>query len=136
MCYLPTMNIKPLIRLAAWVSLSAAIFVTISPIGWRPHDVSDVNFDRAAAFVVIALLFTVGYPRWASRWGLWFALASPAIELLQLLSVGRHARIEDALIKLVGALCGLGLGYLFNRLRQTLSLSQQPIQAQHISLRD
>lgn len=130
------MNLKTLIQLAAWVCLSAVIFATISPIAWRPHDVSDVNFDRAAAFVVIALLFTVGYPRWASRWGLWFALASPAIELLQLLSAGRHARIEDALIKLVGALCGLGLGYLFNRLRQTPVHSQQRMQAKHISLRD
>ena len=106
-----------LIAAAAWAALAAIIFVTISPIELRPHDVMPVNMDRALAFTALAALFVLAYPR---HW-LWVGIALMAgaagIELLQELSATRHARIDDAMVKAAGASVGVMLGWAINQAR-------------------
>ncbi|WP_294643282.1 VanZ family protein [uncultured Aureimonas sp.] len=101
-----------ILRLAAWLALAAILFVTVSPIGLRPHDVMPVDLDRALAFVVMTALFALAYPK---RWlavGLTIIVGAFAIELLQELSPTRHARLDDALVKAGGAFVGLCLARL------------------------
>lgn len=106
-----------LIRVAAWLSLAAIIFVTVSPIGLRPHDVLPVDVDRALAFVVMACLFVLAYPRSWVIVAVALILGAAGIELMQELSPTRHARIDDALVKASGAAIGVILGWAANRLR-------------------
>ncbi|MDQ0561485.1 VanZ family protein [Rhizobium mesoamericanum] len=106
---------------AAWVLLAAIIFVTLSPIGLRPHTVTSVNLDRALAYLSVGFMFAVAYPR---RWLtviVFLIFGALAIEYLQYLSPTRHARLHDAAVKIVGASAGVIAGYLLNRARSARS---------------
>ena len=95
-----------LLKFFAWSSLAAIIFVTVSPIGLRPHDPLPVNTDRALAFAVMTFFFVSAYPR-----KLWILLpllviGAGAIEAMQLLAPTRHAHALDAVIKASGVVIG------------------------------
>jgi VanZ family protein len=108
--YCDGMMIKTFFRLIAWGVLSALVFVTLSPIGFRPHTITTVGLDRAAAFFLAGVVFAVAYPgRWMSL-ALFLVAASFGIEILQELSPTRHARFDDATVKAVGALAGIVAG--------------------------
>lgn len=102
--------IRLALRLAAWLTLAAIIFVTVSPIGMRPHDVLPVNTDRSLAFALLAGLFVAAYPRHWIWVGLAIVLSAVGIEWLQDLSPTRHARLSDASVKAAGALLGVVVG--------------------------
>jgi VanZ family protein len=104
---------KPL----AWLLLAAIIFVTVSPIGLRPHTVTSVNIDRALAYMVVGLAFAVAYPKHWMTVALLLIAGAVFIEYLQYLSPTRHARLHDAAVKAVGATVGVAIGSLFNRVR-------------------
>ena len=101
---------------AAWSCLALIIFVTVSPIGLRPHDILPVDVDRALAFALMAMLFVIAYPRKVLLCGLLVVVGAGAIELLQLLSPTRHAHFDDAAIKAAGAFFGVFLGWAFDHL--------------------
>lgn len=109
---------KPL----AWLLLAAIIFVTVSPIGLRPHTITSVNIDRALAYLVVGLAFAVAYPRHWIMVGALLVIGAVGIEFLQYLSPTRHARIHDAAVKAVGACLGVLVGMLVNRLRRQYSV--------------
>ncbi|WP_028747364.1 antibiotic resistance protein VanZ [Rhizobium mesoamericanum] len=102
---------------AAWVLLAAIIFVTLSPIGLRPHTVTSVNLDRALAYLLVGFMFAVAYPRRLLAVIVLLIFGALAIEYLQYLSPTRHARLHDAAVKIVGASAGVFAGYLLNRVR-------------------
>ncbi len=104
---------KPL----AWLLLAAIIFVTVSPIGLRPHTVTSVNIDRALAYMVVGLAFAVAYPKHWMTVAMLLIAGAVFIEYLQYLSPTRHARFHDAAVKAVGATVGVAIGSLFNRVR-------------------
>lgn len=96
-----------LLELAAWGCLVAVAFVTVAPIGLRPHDPFPVDIDRALAYGLLSSLFVFAYP---ARWRLVLVLTIAAAGLLeasQLLSESRHARLSDATVKAVGAAAGV-----------------------------
>jgi VanZ family protein len=105
------------ILIMAWMAFAAIVFITVSPIELRPYDVAPVNFDRAAAFAVMTMLFILAYPR---KWLLCAILligGAGGIELLQFLSPTRHAEVDDALVKALGAGVGTLMGLTLNQLR-------------------
>lgn len=96
-----------LLKIAAWICLALVVFVTMSPIGLRPHDVLPVEFDRALAFCIMSGLFTLAYPRrWLSILVM-TVLGAMLIEALQTLTSTRHAQLADALVKAGGAVAGV-----------------------------
>lgn len=109
-------------QLAAWMALAAVLFVTLSPLDLRPSDPLPVNFDRAAAFMLMAALFVLAYPRSWFLVGCGVVIASGGFELLQELSPTRHAHLNDAIVKAAGALIGVMLGWTANKLRLRLGL--------------
>jgi VanZ family protein len=102
----------------AWLLLAAIVFVTVSPIGLRPHTITSVNIDRALAYLVVGLAFALAYPRHWPAVAALLVIGAVGIELLQYLSPTRHARMHDAAVKAVGACIGVMLGMLVNRLRR------------------
>lgn len=102
----------------AWAVLAALVFVTVSPIGLRPHTIMSVGLDRAVAFFLAGAVFAIGYPkRWMSL-ALFLVAASFAIEILQELSPTRHARFDDAMVKAVGAVAGIIAGKIALTIRR------------------
>jgi len=111
--------IKSLARPIAWLLLIGILFVTISPIQFRPTTGEPPNVERFAAFALVGIAFAIGYPR---KWLLLACLviaSAFAFEAAQLLAPSRHARFDDAAVKAVGGLVGTIVGAVINRLRQS-----------------
>ncbi|WP_025659121.1 hypothetical protein [Rhizobium sp. IBUN] len=104
-------------RPIAWLLFAAIIFVTLSPIGLRPHTVTSVNLDRALAYSLAGFMFALAYPRHWIAVALLLAAGALAVEYLQCLSPTRHARFHDAAVKIVGASVGVVAGCLLNPVR-------------------
>lgn len=102
-------------RFSAWAVLAVTLFVTLSPIGLRPHDILPVNVDRALAFALMGILFVTAYPRQWPWVALLVVVGAGAIELLQVLAPTRHAHVNDALVKGLGGIAGVFAGWLFER---------------------
>ncbi len=104
---------KPL----AWLLLAGIIFVTVSPIGLRPHTITSVNLDRALAYMAVGFAFVLAYPRHWMAVAVLLVFGAVAIEFLQYLSPTRHARLHDAAVKAAGASIGVLAGLAAMKLR-------------------
>ena len=105
-----------LLPVLAWLLLAAIAFVTLAPIGFRPNTGASPNIERFLAFAAVGLCFALAYPR-----HLWLILAvvlgaAIALEALQLVSVSRHGRVFDLVVKLAGGGLGIALGVVVERL--------------------
>ena len=101
---------------ARWMGLTALgllaiAFVTLCPIGMRPH-LAGGDEERFAAF--LALGFLAG--RAAGRRGLAataaVALLAFGLEYAQELAPGRHAALSDAVVKALGGVVGAAAAQL------------------------
>ena len=104
--------------IAGWLALAFIVFVTLSPIDARPV-LAPPQFERFAAFALLGLAFILAYP---ARWQLVVALvlgSAVGLEMLQLLTPDRHARVLDALVKATGGICGISAGQLILFLLRT-----------------
>jgi hypothetical protein len=106
----PTVQMR--MKLAAWFSLAAIAVVTILPIGMRPTTSYSPNIERFCVMAISGGLFGLAYPR--HFWTISFALVCSAalFEPLQFLAAGRHPSIHDVLVKAIGAVTGVIVGYL------------------------
>lgn len=100
--------------IAAWAILAFIIFVTLSPIGLRPH-IEDVSVERFVAFAFAGLLFGLAYPK-----RLWLVLSlvvgtAFVLEALQHLTPDRHGHVSDAVVKFVGGVVGVATAWLASR---------------------
>lgn len=115
----------------AWLLLAAILFVTVSPIGLRPHTIITVTIDRAGAYAVTALLFALAYPHRWKRVALLLIASAFLFEVMQVLSPTRHAHFEDAAVKSLGVCAGLAIGYGLSRLsffaKQTGAVRTVPV---------
>ena len=100
------------IRLLGWLLLVALAFVTLCPIGLRPVSGGPVSLERAAAYAVLALVFSIGYPRRSLLvLALTFAAAG-VLEAAQMLQPDRHGRMPDFCIKAAGCCAGWAMAYV------------------------
>ena len=98
-------------QVLAWASILAIVIVTDGPIGLRPITHLPGSVERFFALLTVATLFTLAYPNRISFVGLSLFLAVFVIEFAQVASLGRHARLRDAGVKVLGVFAGLALGY-------------------------
>jgi VanZ family protein len=101
---------RKLFILAAWVLLALIVYVTVSPIHQRPTPLTSSSVEHLAAFLVLGVLFCLGYPRRLAL--MWLIVLGSAVllELLQLVTPDRHARIADAIEKMAGGAFGILVG--------------------------
>ncbi|MBD8908155.1 VanZ family protein [Methylorubrum zatmanii] len=107
-----------IIRLMAWIVALGLVVVTLSPIEARPV-LTSPNLERAGAYGLFGFLLVLSYTR---RWGLALVaglILAGALEAAQGLTVSRHGRLFDFLVKggaaLVGGLVAQGLHRLLAR---------------------
>jgi hypothetical protein len=119
------------IRVLAWGLLLAIFVFTDAPIMFRPETNLSPNTERFVALCIVGVAFALAYPR---RLPLVFCLLFFAVgifELLQLISSSRHAHIEDVFFKDAGALVGISIGYVINKLGGG-DRSRSPIQTERM----
>jgi len=94
-------NLKSMFRAAAWLLFVAVVVVTLGSPRIRPTTDFSHDTEHAIAFVLLGIMYGIGY---AERRVAMLLAAIPAIgvlEWLQLLAPGRHARLEDFVVNLV-----------------------------------
>ncbi|WP_189521253.1 hypothetical protein [Mesorhizobium sp. M1B.F.Ca.ET.045.04.1.1] len=96
-------------RLAALVMLAAIAFATLSPIQMRPH-LGDANLERALAYALFGLALAFGFRARLVQAMLFVCTVAGVLELLQAIDPGRHARLQDALVKAAAGLMGIAVG--------------------------
>jgi VanZ family protein len=88
------------------------------PIQARPTLLTSPSFERLAAFAILGALFCLAYPRHIAL-VCWIIFGSAVLlEFAQLLTPGRHGRIQDAIIKMTGGALGIVAGRAILYLRQ------------------
>ena len=99
-------------RVLFWLGLITVAVATLCPIDWRPQSGLPPDMERFGAFLIVSLLWTLGYPR--RRWSGLAVLIGVAVllEVMQDLVPGRHARLQDAGVKAAGVMIGAALGML------------------------
>jgi VanZ family protein len=97
---------------AAWTCLALVAYATLVPLHLRPEltdtePFSIVLFERVAAFAVLGLLFSFGYPR-RYRFICMVVFGSAILlEILQIFVPDRDARVLDAIEKVGGGVIGI-----------------------------
>jgi VanZ family protein len=97
--------------IVGWLLLALVAFATLSPIDDRPQLMAP-HLEHFAAYFVMGLVFSFAYP---SRIGLVLLLvlgSAVTLEALQLLTIDRHGQLADAVMKMAGGICGVGLSQL------------------------
>jgi VanZ family protein len=100
---------------AAWFSLAFVTYATLSPLNERPELASldlFTHFDHYIAYAVIGGAFALAYPRQTFIVCIIVFGSAVLLELAQMLTPDRHARISDALRKLIGGAVGIACGRL------------------------
>jgi hypothetical protein len=117
----PDRTIRRIATVIGWSAVLIIAFVTMAPIGSRPHlPQAGPDIERFLAFVLLAGALSVAYPR---RRGLVLALTiglAIGLEAAQLLEPTRHGRPHDAIVKTLGAMAGAALATLMDRLARGL----------------
>jgi VanZ family protein len=96
-----------LFRFLAWCLAAAVTFATLGPARDRPHAPITHVGEHALAFIMIGLAFGVAYPVYRRLVAGISVIMVGALELLQLLIPGRHARVEDFIIDALATCAGL-----------------------------
>lgn len=116
-------RMRSLSTLIGWSTLLFIAFATLAPIGDRPHiGAMSADMERFAAFLLLAGALAFAYPR--RPWVVLIAVVALVIglEVGQTFEPSRHGQPHDAVVKLLGALAGMTLAIiadkLVNRLRR------------------
>lgn len=117
---LSPLALRRLGRILGVLCVAFIAFATLSPIDLRPQ-IGGQSFEHLLAFFALATLLGVGYPRHLLAVLLAVGLFAFAVEFLQVLVPGRHGRLADAGMKIVGSLLGLVAAALVDRLVRALS---------------
>lgn len=103
---------------AGWLALTFIVYATLSPIDARPV-LAGPQLEHFAAFALVGFAFALAYPSRVLLVAVMVVAAAVGLEALQLLTPDRHARVTDALVKALGAICGIGVGRLVSLLSRS-----------------
>ena len=98
-----------LCRIGGWLALATVAFLTLGPVDDRPQVAAAPHLEHFAAFLLLGLVFALGYPSRPMRAVLIVVGSAILLEILQLLTPDRHARVIDAMAKVTGAAFGITL---------------------------
>jgi hypothetical protein len=103
----------------ALLAAAAVAFVTLCPIGLRPH-LASPNLERLMAYAVLGALVARACGRNGLRATAWVMVLAFGLEGAQRLVPGRDAVMADALVKAFGGVLGVAGAQLMFALRRLL----------------
>lgn len=107
----------PLVWRAAFIVLMLAItLLSLVPPTLRPSTAASHQVEHLLIFALTGLAIALSFRwRWPMQIGT-LALFAAAIETAQLFVPGRHARLSDLVVNILGAGLGIGMAHLARRL--------------------
>ena len=122
--------LQKMITAAAWACLAFIVFATLSSLQERPV-IAGGHFaavERFSAYALLGLLLLLAHPRHLALVCLTVFGGAITLELLQYLTPDRHARVLDAIEKLLGGTAGLLLAAFLQSSDLWKFVSQRPQQ--------
>jgi hypothetical protein len=116
----------------AALSLAAIVFVTLCPIGLRPHLLTG-DEERFAAFLVLGALTGLAAGRRGLAATAAVVLLAFALESAQGLAPGRHAALSDAVVKALGGVVGAAAAQLVFPLRRWWAREARPAEGGRVA---
>src|ERR1700731_5010233 len=98
------------VRPIAWLLAAAVTFATLGPPSLRPHSDLGQDGEHALAFVLIGIAFGLAYTSNRLVTALIAVVMTGVVEILQIWTPGRHARLEDFVVDALAARAGFGIG--------------------------
>ncbi|POR56582.1 hypothetical protein CYD53_101102 [Bosea psychrotolerans] len=118
--------LKSAALVCAWIGLAYLVWVSVMPIGSRPHLFDGIpDISRFLGWFVITSAFAIAYPRRLGRVLLAMSVAIVMLEAAQYLEVTRHGRIHDAAIKVAGAAVAVALALAYLAVARKRALVQE-----------
>jgi hypothetical protein len=105
-------------RVVAWAMLVSVLLVSVVPIEFRPVLTSHPGYECFLTFFVLAIAFSIAYPRHQPVITGVLLVTAGLFEILKLTAEGRHATFYDAEIKAAGVMAGSLLGYTVRKMRR------------------
>ncbi len=104
------------LRLFAWLLAAAVSFATLGPPQYRPHSSLGQDGEHTLAFVLVGLAFGLAYSQQRQLAAIISVPLIGALELLQLMAPGRHARLQDFVVDALAAIAGFVIAALLDLL--------------------
>jgi VanZ family protein len=98
-----------ILRIIAWLLTAAVTFATLGPARLRPHSDLGQDGEHALAFVLVGLAFGLAYPQRRLLTAGIAVILIGVLEMLQLWTPGRHARLEDFVVDALAACAGIAV---------------------------
>src|ERR1700753_2541086 len=96
---------------AGWLVLGFVVVVTLSPVTARPS-LASPYLEHFAAVALIGFAFALAYPNRVLLVFIIVVGAALGLEALQLLTLDRHGRTVDALVKALGGISEICVGQM------------------------
>jgi VanZ family protein len=103
-----------LARAVAWLFFVAVLVLTFVPPALRPMSGLPHDVEHLAIFFLLGGTFALGYRGHAWALGLMGIGGAATLEILQIFTPGRHARLRDFLVDLLGIGIGIAAATLLN----------------------
>jgi len=95
---------------------AAIALLTLASVELRPHLFAHPSEDRIFAFAVLGALLAFALPRHMIGVLVWLMIVAVATEALQSYRPGRDPRLPDAAAKIFGAVLGVALASVLQKL--------------------
>jgi VanZ family protein len=95
-------------RVCSWLLGFAIILLSVVPADLRPITAAH-GVEHSVIFFLLGFALGLGYPGRYRLSAIVILIFTAAIELLQLIAPGRHARVSDFVVDAIGAVIGLCL---------------------------
>lgn len=96
-----------MIRMGAWLLVTAIAIATLSPLKNRPRLSIDAQTERGIAFFALGFAFSLAYPERRGRVLTGIVACAFALEAAQRLTPDRHGELPDAFAKAFGGVLGV-----------------------------
>jgi VanZ family protein len=113
---IPAGRVMKIFRMPAWALLLVLVVLSVVPATDRPQTGFNHNLEHFLPFVLVGILFALGYENHLPRLLIGGFLFTGLIELVQIPLPSRHARLEDFIVDLTAialGLCVTNLGQKF-----------------------
>ena len=108
---------QKLFQIAGWFVAFLIVILSLVPPSLRPVTDLPHNLEHALIFLAIGASFEIGYPHMIFVNAIGLTAFAGAVELAQLWSPGRHARVSDFIVDVLAALIGVGIAWMALRSR-------------------
>ena len=107
-----------MMRVLAWLLIAAVTALTLVPPALRPVSGLPHAAEHAVIFFAMGAALALAYPRRGYALGVAAVLFAAMLEVLQMVTPGRHARLSDFVIDAAGICAGIALAAAVERMRR------------------